>query len=103
MGEGASGDGEGGFVGEVDWAILCVVDGGGNAGIGFDESLVTVGVEERNEGYGSVFGDCCVLVKLISRVCCAVCHAGAVFDSGGAVADVVVGVFIFPAADRGFR
>ena len=35
-----------------------------------------------------------VLVEIIGQIICAACHAGAVYDSGGAVADVVVIVSI---------
>ena len=41
--------GTGGFVGEADGAVLCVVDGGPDAGLGLDERLVTVGIEDGRE------------------------------------------------------
>ena len=41
--------GAGGFIGEADGAVLCIVDGGPDAGLGLDERLVTVGVEDGRE------------------------------------------------------
>ncbi len=85
--------GAGGFIGEADGAILCVVDGSPNAGFCLDACLVTIGIEDGREAeVGFIFctGDVRVLVQRISCVLCAACHAGALFESGGAVAHVVV-------------
>ena len=41
--------GTGGFIGEADGAVFCVVDGGPDAGFGLDERLVTVGIEDGRE------------------------------------------------------
>ena len=46
---GAGDHGAGGFIGEADGAVLCIVDGGPDAGLGLDERLVTVGVEDGRE------------------------------------------------------
>ena len=46
---GAGNHGVGGFIGEADGAVLCIVDGGPDAGLGLDERLVTVGIEDGRE------------------------------------------------------
>ena len=41
--------GAGGFIGEADGALFCVVDGRPDAGLGLDARLITVGIEDGRE------------------------------------------------------
>ena len=86
-------------VGEAHGAVLRVVDGGPDAVFCLDERLVTICIELRNEGISTILGDGGVLVESIRCILCAACHAGALFESGGAVAYIVVGVLVVLAVD----
>lgn len=57
--------GAGGFIGEADGAVLCVVDGSPDAGFGLDERLVTVSVELRCKGSFRRFLYGCVLIEIV--------------------------------------
>ena len=71
-------------------AILCVVHGRPNTGFRFEESLIAIGVELRDECGSSVLGDGGVLVEIVSII-----HRDVVVLYGGLpVANVVVGVFV---------
>ena len=81
-------------VGEAHGAILRVVEGGPNTGFCLDERLIAVCIKLRDEGVGTILGDGGVLVECIRCILYAACHVGALFESGGAVAYIVVGVLI---------
>lgn len=80
--------GTGFFISEAYGAIFGVVDGAPDTCSGLDERLVTIRIEHWYKGGCTILRDSGVLVELIRRVLCAACHAGAGFDSGGAVTDV---------------
>ena len=84
-------------IGEAYRAIFGVVDDLPDTRFRFDAGLVAVCIEERSEGSFLILLNGGVLVERIGSVFCAACHAGAVFDSGGAVANVVVIVLIILA------
>ena len=86
--------GTGFFISEAYGSIFGVVDGAPDTCFGLDKRLVAIGIELWDERCGTIFRDGGVLVELTRRVLCAACHAGAGFDSGGAVAYVVIGVFV---------
>ena len=68
---GAGNHGTGGLIGEADGAVLCVVDGCPNAGLGLDARLVTVSVEDGREAEFRFFlraRDVRILVQLVSLV-----------------------------------
>ena len=81
-------------IGEAYRAVFGIVDDLPDTCFRFNAGLVAVGIEERSEGSFLILLNGCVLVERIGGVFWAACHAGAVFDSGGAVANVVVIVLI---------
>ena len=61
---GAFNHGAGGFVGEADGAVLCVVDGSPNTGLCLDDGLIAVGIKLRQEEtliilHNAGVTDCC--------------------------------------------
>ena len=83
-------------ISEVHGAVFGIVGDAPDSSGSFHQRLVAIGIEG-----GSEITHRGVLVEVIRRVFCAACHAGAVFDSGGAVADIVVVVDVVIAVDGG--
>ncbi len=89
------------FTGEANGAVFRVVLHTPDTGGGLDQRLIAICIEGGSEDRFLVLLDGCILIKFIGRVRCTACHAGALFESGGAVADVVVGVAVVDAVDCG--
>ena len=89
------------LAGEVRGAVLSVVADGPDAGGSLHAGLVAIRIVLRLEVDVATHRECGVLVEVISHIPRATCHAGAVFDSGGAVADIIVVVSVGAVVDGG--
>ena len=89
------------YLREVGGTVFSIVADGSDAGAGLYPGLVAVGIVVRNEVGEIIHREHGVLVEIIGQIICAACHAGAVYDSGGAVADIVVIVGISGAVHLG--
>ena len=89
------------YLREVDGTVFGVVGNRPDAGARLYPGLVAVGIVVRDEVREVIHREHGVLVEIIGLIICAACHAGAVYDSGGAVADVVVIVGISGAVHLG--
>ena len=92
---GAFNDRAGVIVHEAHGAVFGVVDSCPNTGIGHDEGLVPVSVELRGECFLRIFLNGGVLIERVGGVNGRVIT----FHSGGAVANVIVGVLVLRAID----